>query len=107
MDEVMGDLDGRRYPRSSMSSNHLHIATHHLGSSGYTLQLMVSGASGLSVMAWSHGCEGGNRCASSSLNTLAWRWYSSGISAATWYCFAVMASSVAVVRVIVVRSWCR
>ena len=102
MDEVIGDLDGQRYPRSSILSNHLHMVIHHLGSNGYTLQLMVSGALGLSVMAWSHGREGGNCCASSSLNTLAWHWYSFGISVAVWYCPAVMASSVAVVCAMVV-----
>ena len=101
----MGDLDGRRYPLCNISSSHLRMATCRLGSSGYTLQLMVSGASGLSTMAWSHGHEGGNRWASSSLNTLAWRWYSFGISVILWYCPAVIASSVAVVRAIVVRSW--
>ena len=73
MDDVIGDLDGRRYPLCSMSSSHLRMAIRCLGSNGYTLQLIVSGASGLSVIAWSHGHEGGNRCASSSLNTLAWR----------------------------------
>ena len=51
MDEVMGDLEGQRYPLSNMSSSHLHMATRRLGSNGYTLQLMVSGASGLSVIA--------------------------------------------------------
>ena len=101
----MGDLDGWRYPLCNISSSHLHMATCRLGSSGYTLQLMVSSASGLSTMAWSHGHEGGNRWASSSLNTLAWCWYSFGISVIFWYCPAVIASSVAVVHVIVVRSW--
>ena len=90
----MGDLDGQRYPRSNMSSSHLRIVTRRLGSSGYTLQFMVSGVLGLSVIVWSHGCEGGNHCASSSLNTLAWRWYSFGISVVFWYCPAVMSQHV-------------
>ena len=103
----MGDLDGQRYPRSCMSSSHLHMAIHHLGSSGYTLQLMVSGASGLSTIAWSQGHNGGNHCASSLLNTLAWHQYSAGISVAFWYCLVVMVSSVAVVWMVnCLRSSC-
>ena len=100
MDDVIGDLDGRRYPLCSMSSNHLHMAIRRLGSNGYTLQLMVSGASGLSMIVWSQGREGGNCHTSTSLNTLAWSQYSMGISAAFWYCLVVMASSVAVVQMV-------
>ena len=103
----MGDLDGQRYPLCNISSSHLCMAIHHLGSSGYTLQLIVSSVLGLSVIAWSHGREGGNCCASSLLKTLAWRWYSFGISVVFWYCPAVIASSVAVVHAIVVHSWWR
>ena len=50
MDEVIGDLDGQRYPLCNMSSSHLCMATRRLGSNGYTLQLIVSGASSLSVI---------------------------------------------------------
>jgi hypothetical protein len=46
---------------------------------GYVLQLIIPGASGTNLMAWSSGCAGGNHFAPSSLNTLLCCLYLSGI----------------------------
>src|ERR1700733_14939960 len=55
-------------------------ASSSFGVKGYILQLIFVGASGRSVMAWFSSLSGGNRCASSSENTLLWFWYSSGMA---------------------------
>jgi hypothetical protein len=67
---------------------------------GYILQSIVSGIPGLKSMAWSHERHGGNCCDSSSLNTLANVLYSLGISTFFVYCWAAMASSTEVFRMV-------
>ena len=62
---------------------------------GYTLQSMASGVPLLNLIAWSQGREGGNLCASSSLNTEAYLLYTSGSSTFEGSDLACMASSVA------------
>jgi hypothetical protein len=66
-------------PCSSMSSIHLLRDSVSLVGSGYTLLLIVAGASLVSLIWWSHGLGGGNRVASVSEKTLACHWYSIGI----------------------------
>ena len=48
------------YPLLSSSLSHFRRASSSLGGNGYSLQSIVSGASGFRVIAWSHGLEGGN-----------------------------------------------
>ena len=103
---MIGDVDLRRYPLASSSSSHLRNACLFFSGNGYILQLMESSVFGLNSMAWSHGRDGGNRCDSSSLNTLACHWYSGGISIFGALCLAARARSVAVVRMVVVSSRC-
>jgi hypothetical protein len=62
-----------------MSSIHLLRASVSLVGSGYTLLLIVVGASLVSLIWWSHGLGGGNLVASVSEKTLACHWYSVGI----------------------------
>ena len=50
-DEAIGDMDGLMYPLLSSSSSHFRRASLSLGSSGYNLQSIVSGASGFRVIA--------------------------------------------------------
>ena len=85
-DEAYGDIEGSIYPFSSCSSIHVSSASSSSHVMGYTLQEMELGASGLRVMAWSKSLDGGKRCDSSSLNTLANCRYSLGILAAFVYC---------------------
>ena len=68
-DDITGDVDGRRYPFASSSSNHLRKACLFFSGSGYILQLIESGALGLNSIVWSHGCDGGKRCDSSLMNS--------------------------------------
>jgi hypothetical protein len=62
-----------------MSSIHLSRASVSFVGSGYTLPLIVAGASLVSLIWWSHGLGGGNLVASVSEKTLACHWYSVGI----------------------------
>ena len=56
---AIGDIDGLIYPFSS-SWSHFRRAALSLGGKGYSLQSRVSGASCFSVIAWSHGQDGGS-----------------------------------------------
>ena len=71
-------MDGEMYPFSSCSLMYLSTASCSFSVRGYILQSIFLGASGMSLISWSHGREGGKRLASSSLNVLAWLWYSVG-----------------------------
>ena len=73
-------MDGLIYPLPSSSSSHFHRASSSLSGNGYSLQSMVSGASGFKVIAWSHGREGGNFFDSTGSNMFACLRYSSGSS---------------------------
>ena len=76
----MGDIDGLIYPLLSSSSSHFRRASSSLGGNGYSLQSIVSGASGFRVIAWSHGREGGSFFDSTGSNMFACLQYSSGTS---------------------------
>src|SRR6266702_1677411 len=67
---------------------------------GYTLQSIMSSASFLNSIAWSHALLGGYCFNSSSLNTLVKSLYSFGTLVLVVYCCACMASSVAIVHII-------
>ena len=62
----------------SFSWSHFFCASSSLGGSGYNLQSSVSGASGFSVMAWSHGRDGGSFFDSTGSKIQACLWYSLG-----------------------------
>ena len=68
------------YPLLSSSSSHFRRASSSFGGNGYSLQSMVSSASGFKVIAWSHGCEGGNFFDSTGSNMFACLLYSLGTS---------------------------
>ena len=68
------------YPFSSSSWSHFFSASSSFGGSGYNLQSRVSGASGFSVIAWSHGQDGGSFFYSTGSKILACLRYSSGIA---------------------------
>ena len=67
---------------------------------GYTLQSMASGALLLKSITWSQGREGGNLCASSSLNTKAFFLFTSGSSTFKGSDLACMARSVVMLRLV-------
>ena len=68
------------YPLLSSSLSHFRRASSSLGGNGYSLQSIVSGASGFRVIAWSHGLEGGNFFDSTGSNMRSCLLYSSGTS---------------------------
>ena len=68
------------YPLLSSSLSHFRRASSSLGGNGYSLQSIVSGASGFRVIAWSHGLEGGNFFDSTGSNIRSCLLYSLGTS---------------------------
>ena len=58
--DAIGNIDSLTYPFSSSSLSHFNSASSSLGGNEYSLQSRVSGASGFSVIAWSHGQDKGN-----------------------------------------------
>ena len=62
------------YPLLSSSLSHFCRASSSLGGNGYSLQSMVSGASGFRVIAWSHGLEGGSFFDSTGSNMRSCNW---------------------------------
>ena len=90
--DAYGDLDFRMYPFSSYSLRNFWSASSSSAIVGIILQSIALGAPSLSLMAWSHGLDGGNQWASSSLKTFQCFWYSFGVSTLSWYCWASCAS---------------
>ena len=86
------NLDFRMYPFSSCSLRNFWSASSSSVIVGMILQSIALGAPSLSSIAWSHGLDGGNRWASSSLKTFQCFWYSSRIYTLSWYCQASCAS---------------
>ena len=76
---AIGDIDGLIYPFSS-SWSHFRRAALSLGGKGYSLQSRVSGVSCFSVIAWSHGQDGGSFFDWTGSKILACLQYSSGTS---------------------------
>ena len=68
------------YPFFSSSRSHFFSASSSFGGKGYSLQSRVSGASGFSVMVWSHGRDRGNFFDSTGSKVFACLWYSFGTS---------------------------
>ena len=67
---MYGDLDGRMVPLPRCSLTNLRSSASSGCESGISFPGNDAGAPGLSSMAWSQRCDGGNSCEASSLNTL-------------------------------------
>src|SRR6266850_567855 len=78
-DAVYGDLDGLMVPLPRCSLTNLHSSASSGWDSGISFPGSDTGAPGLSSIAWSQTCDGGNSYDASSLNTLEYWRYSLGI----------------------------
>ena len=93
------------YPFSNCSWINFWRASSSVSVVGYTLQSITFGEPSFNSIAWSHGLDGGNWWASSSLKTLQCYLYSSGIITFV-YCCASCASWDAI-NVLISHSWDR
>ena len=82
------------YPLASCLSMNLSNASSSVRVMGHTLQSMASGVLSLKLIAWSQVRDGGNHCASSSLNTEAYLLYTGRSSTCVGSDLACMARSV-------------
>src|SRR6266850_5127081 len=78
-DAVYRDLDSWMVPLPRCSLMNLHSSASSGCDKGISFPGRDAGALGLSSIAWSQMCDGGNSCDASSLNSLEYRWYCSGI----------------------------
>src|SRR6266850_3263939 len=78
-DAVYGDLDGRMVPLPKCSLVNFCSSASSGCDNGISFPGSDAGAPGLSSMAWSQMCVGGNSCDASLLNTLEYWRYCSGI----------------------------